>query len=269
MSVDYCTLFDRRYLSRGLVLHQSLLETHESFTLRVYCMDDETKRELDARSLPHLTAISLSELERFDGELAAVKPTRTATEYCWTATPAVCLHALGEETGIKAITYLDADLRFNRDASTLVDGLGEDSVLITPHRFAPEHVHQVVESGVYNVQFVTFRRTEDGLRVLRWWHDRCIEWCYARVEDGKFGDQRYLDDWPDRFPGVHVTDHPGVGIAPWNVSQHALGGTAERPTIDGVDALFYHHHSLRLFEPRAGRAELGRALGLRVTNTSA
>lgn len=269
MRADYCTLFDSNYLSRGLVLHRSLVETHESFSLRVYCMDEETKRELDARELPHLTTVALSDLERYDSDFLAVKPTRTATEYCWTATPVVCLHALADEPDLESITYLDADLRFMRDASRFIEAMGDDSVLITPHRYAPEHVHLTVTSGIYNVQFLTFRRTEDGLRVLRWWHDRCIEWCYARVEDGKFGDQRYLDNWPERFPGIHVAEHPGVGIAPWNVSQHVLGGTPEQPTVDGREAIFYHHHSLRLFEPGRGRAALGRALGLRVTGTPA
>jgi hypothetical protein len=267
MSVDYCTLFDRNYLSRGLVLHRSLVETHESFSLRIYCMDDETKRELDARSLPYVTTIALSDLENFDPELAGVKPTRTATEYCWTATPAVCLHALANEPVLKAITYLDADLRFQRDASPLVEALGSDSVLITPHRYAPEHAHHVVNQGIYNVQFVTFCRTKDGLRVLQWWHDRCIEWCYARVEDGKMGDQRYLDDWPERFSGIRVTDGPGIGVAPWNVSQHVLGGTVERPTADGTEVFFYHHHSLRLFAFSPGRGAFARALGLHVTET--
>ena len=65
-------------------------------------------------------------------------------------------------------------------------------------------------------------RDERGIAALRWWHDRCVEWCYQRFEDGKFGDQKYLDDWPDRFAGVHVVDHPGVGLAPWNVSRHEL-----------------------------------------------
>ena len=33
-----------------------------------------------------------------------------------------------------------------------------------------------------------------GLKALKWWRDRCLEWCYARIEDGKFGDQFYIED---------------------------------------------------------------------------
>jgi hypothetical protein len=61
-----------------------------------------------------------------------------------------------------------------------------------------------------------------GMAVLNWWRDRCIEWCYARSEEGKFGDQKYLDDWTTRFDSVHVLEHLGGGIAPWNVQQYSF-----------------------------------------------
>ncbi len=72
-------------------------------------------------------------------------------------------------------------------------------MLITPHRYAARWKRYEALSGIYNVQFVTFRDDAQGSETLRWWRDRCLEWCYFRAEDGKLGDQKYLDDWPERF----------------------------------------------------------------------
>src|SRR3546814_10715067 len=70
-------------------------------------------------------------------------------------------------------------------------------VLMTDHGYSPEY-DQSATSGQYCVQFMTFNR-HGGEHIRHWWESRCIEWCFARFEDGKFGDQKYLDDWPDRF----------------------------------------------------------------------
>ncbi len=251
MAHEFITLFDANYLPRGIALHRSLQATGAEFRLRVVCMDEETERVLRRLDLPNLIVVPLAELEQHDPELAAVKSDRTAVEYCWTATPAVCLYALGTELDLEAITYLDADLMFFSDPQPLFDELADDAVLIVPHRYAPEHRHMEPASGIYNVEWLTFRRDPDGLTALRWWHDRCIEWCYARVEDGKMGDQKYLDDWPTRFSRVHVLEHPGGGLAPWNVTAHTLGERDGHATVDGRPLVFYHHHSLRLYRPTA------------------
>jgi SAM-dependent methyltransferase len=210
-------------------------------------MDGETKRILDRMCLPSLQTIALEELEAHDSELLAVKPTRTQVEYCWTATPAVSLFALEREPELDLITYLDADLMFFRDPAPIFEELGDDSVLIVPHRYAPQWQAWEETSGTYNVQFLTFRRDERGLEALHWWHDRCIEWCYHRFEDGKLGDQKYLDDWTDRFDGVHVLQHQGGGLAPWNVANYELRNGDGSVLVDGVPLVFYHYHSLRLY----------------------
>jgi hypothetical protein len=101
---------------------------------------------------------------------------------------------------------------------------------------------------------VTIRNDEHGLEALHWWRDRCLEWCFNRLEDGKFGDQKYLDDWPTRFKGVKVIDDPGAGMAPWNAARYEVFGEPsegfqirDKSTLEVTPLVFYHFHALRFF----------------------
>jgi hypothetical protein len=245
MTREFCTLFDSNYLFKAVAMYESLARRCPSFRLTAFCFDDQAKEMLDRLALPALSTVSLEELEDFDAELLSTKSDRSRTEYCWTATPVLPLFVLGTRPEVTEITYLDADLLFFSDPETLFDEMGDASVLITPHRFAPEFAQHAV-NGIYNVQFLVFRRDERGLATLHWWHDRCIEWCYYRLEDGKFGDQKYLDDWPERFEGVHVLHHKGGGLAPWNITQYDLRRRAGQVFVDEDPLVFFHYHRVRL-----------------------
>ena len=67
-------------------------------------------------------------------------------------------------------------------------------------------------------------------------------------QPGRFGDQKYLDDWPTRFESVHVLSHLGGGLAPWNIQQYALEAIGQQ--VIGIEkrsgvrfpAVFYHFH---------------------------
>ena len=260
MARDFCTLFDINYLPRGLVLYRSLKRVGADFRLHVFCMDTATEEVLTRLGLPRLTIVPLRELERHDPQLLAVKQDRTQVEYCWTATPAVCLFALDTNSELAEITYLDADLMFFSDPEVLFEEMGDNATMIVPHRYAPEHRWKEPESGTFNVEWLTFRRDPDGLEALHWWHDQCIEWCYFRVEDGKMGDQKYLDDFPTRFERVHILEHPGGGLAPWNVTNHELGEDRGSVLVDDRPLVFFLYHSLRVYVPTPA-ARVATALG--------
>jgi hypothetical protein len=249
----YCTLFDRHYLVKGLALYRSLEAHAERFHLTVFAFDDQTETLLNQLRLPHLSVVALRDLEAHDQALARVKPSRDPGEYCWTATPSLPRYLFDTHPGLSEVTYLDADLMFFSDPEPLFHEMGGASVLITPHRFPRAYKHHA-SMGIYNVQFVTFRRTADGLAVLDWWRERCLEWCYRTPEAGRFGDQQYLDEWPRRFTGVHVLEHPGGGLAPWNALGHEVHVTPNGITVDGVPLVFFHYHGLRL--RRSGRHTL-------------
>jgi hypothetical protein len=242
---EFCTLFDSAYLFKALALYDSLERHCDSFHLTALCFDEEAERVLELLALPHMSTLPLAELERCDPGLVAAKADRSRFEYCCTTTPALPLHLFRTRPELEEVTYIDADLFFFSNPEPLFAEMGDASVLITPHRFPPYLRHYEL-NGIYNVQFMTFRRDEQGLEALRWWHDRCIEWCYLRLEDGKFADQKYLDDWPERFEGVHVLRHKGGGLAPWNVAAHRLHQVRETAMVDEDPLIFFHFHRMRL-----------------------
>jgi len=102
------------------------------------------------------------------------------------------------------------------------------------------------------VQFMPFRNSPGARRVLDWWQARCLEWCFARVEPGRCGDQKYLDLWPELFPAeVHILQHPELTLAPWNAQMFA-----RRPGA-ALDPVFYHFQGLRLVRPGVVRLFAG------------
>lgn len=246
MARAFCTLFDSNFLFRGLALYESLSEHFEEFTLWILCMDQKSHQTLTELALPYARLVSLAEFE--DPELLAAKAERTPIEYCWTCTPALPLWVLEQQPDLDSITYLDADLMFFRDDQPLVDELGAGSVAIIEHRFSARWEHLVERSGVFNVEYLIFKNDPAGRRALTWWRDRCVEWCYDRVEDGKMADQMYLNDWPERFEGVVVLQHPGAGLAPWNIDRFRVSSQGRSVTVDGKDLIFFHYSSFAIID---------------------
>ena len=246
---NFCTLFDSNFLTRGLALYESLVNHCDSFHLYIFAFDDLSHDILKELSLESTTVISLGEFESL--ELLAVKPTRSRAEYCWTCSSNIIRYAI-DRFGLDGCTYLDADLYFWNSPKPLFDEMGGCSILLTEHRYTPKY-DQSKTSGKYCVQFVTFRNDKQGNKALNWWRDACNEWCYDRFEDGKFGDQKYLDDWTERFEGVHVLRHYGGGVAPWNVQQYDIVCEGEAPICRSKESgeefplVFYHFHPVRFY----------------------
>ena len=139
------------------------------------------------------------------------------------------------------------------DPSAMYRALGEEDILIVDHRWT-RFPHLNDSHGTYNVGVPTFRRTMNSLACLRWWRERCLEWCFYRAEDGRFGDQKYLDEWSTRFERVRVIEHAGVGLAPWNVANYRVSQRDGRLFGGSDPVICYHFHGLKvinrwLYEP--------------------
>jgi hypothetical protein len=236
----FVTLFDNNFLPMGMALHGSLMQHAQPFHLWVVCMDDLVEKNLTTLSLPHVSLVSLHDLET--DELRKVKPSRTKGEYCWTVTSFTPQAVFDRDTTVQRVTYVDADLFFFDDPRILLQELtiSKKHVLITEHAYAPEYEDYSV-NGRFCVQFLTFYRCEAARKVLTWWQEKCLEWCFARYEDGKFGDQKYLDLWPEIFASdVHIVLQKDKILAPWNIMHFAKAKSAK------LTPVFYHFHGLRI-----------------------
>lgn len=232
--MNFCTLFDSYYIHKGLALYESLCECTEDFHLFIVAFDDASYNKLKEIGLEKATIISLAEFETPD--LLRVKPSRNKAEYCWTCSSAVTEYCM-QKYNLDAITYLDSDLMFLSDPKVIEEEIGDKEIGIT------EHFNSIPVTGRFCVQYMYFKNQEEGRQALKWWKDKCIEWCYARQEDGKYGDQAYVDAFPQRYESLCIIKNRGVGIADWNVNQYDISDD-NRIIYKGIayPKVFYHFH---------------------------
>jgi hypothetical protein len=250
MTRHYCTYFDHRYLPRGLAMARSLARWAPDAVLWVLCLDDLAFEAMSALKQRGWRIISLSEFERGDDALLAAKGNRSTIEYYFTLTPSLLRYVLSRVESGETATYLDSDLWFRSSPEPAYVEMGEASVAITPHRY-PEALKHYAIYGLYNVGWLSIRNDACGNACATWWRERCLEWCYDRVEAGRFGDQGYLDRFGQVFGCVRDIAHPGVNLAPWNIARYKIELERDEIVIDRAYPLVaFHFHGLRRIGPR-------------------
>ncbi len=210
----------------------------------VLCMDDYTERLIRGLNLSYVTCIALSDIE--SAELLSVKVLRSIAEYCWTLSASLMSFILKNNAHVDQLTYLDADMMFYSSVEPLFEEIGESSIAIIEHRFTPR-LKYLSCNGLFCVQWVSFKRDSQGLNCLEIWRNQCIDWCYDRHEDGRMGDQKYLDQWPLLFSSTHVIQHLGAGLAPWNYPNYFIEQLTDgHILVNGQQLIFFHFHQFQL-----------------------
>lgn len=252
----FCTLFNSGYLDKGLVLYDSLLEVCKNFVLYVFAFDDKCFQILKHLDYSNLIPISLEEFE--DARLLQAKSNRTEREYCWTCSCHTIKYVLEKKKETNC-TYIDADMFFYSNPQILFEEIEKSNcdVSIIEHRLSDVLENRRAEklSGRFCIEFNTFFSTEKSMSILSWWCDRCIELC-TEIPDGiHFGDQKYLDDWEERFEGVHILQHLGAGVAPWNIAQYKLEKMSNeeiylyhKKSRQSVPLVFYHFQAMKYLQ---------------------
>jgi hypothetical protein len=246
--MNFCTKFDHRYLDRGLVLYQSIQLWAPESWFNVLALSEECADFLEKLGLPYVRVIRTDDLCRLDPRLAAAKADRNAASFVFTQTPFLVLAALNNVTEGEHMVYIDADTCFFSSPAGVVKSGGEYDVTLTRHNFAP-HWQPMDLFGEFNTGWVGFRRTPAAQSCAEWWAERCLEWCHDRPENGKFGDQKYLEGLQSLGAKVHVLSELGVNCAPWNASGRSFTAVDGKTYVDGTDLVHFHFSLLEKINP--------------------
>lgn len=235
----FCTLYDSNYISKGLALYLSIAKYSSDFTMYVMAMDRKCQEMLNALAFDGMVVECIEEIN--DPKLDEAKANRSRAEFCWTCGSYVTYYFL-RKYALLDIAYLDSDLMFFNSPKVIFDELKKKkaSVGIVPH-FTKYHLF-----GKYCVQFVYFKNDEDGVACLGWWKDECLKWCYSRVENGKYGDQKYLDDFANHFSHVCEIENRGTGVAYWNMYDYSFEGGNTYYKDVKWPTVFFHYSGIKV-----------------------
>lgn len=221
-------------MASGLTLLDSISKYDIGHQLFVLSLDDETSSSLKKRNAKNCHIIELKELEQVIPDLLTAKENRSKIEYYWTLTPCILHYIIFIQKLSNSLTYLDADQIFFSNPEGIFHEIKNADIAIMPHRF-PKHLEKLNIYGTYNVSWLSFNSSENSKSCLNWWMKSCLNWCHARVEEEKYGDQKYLDQFPVRFKNVHIIENESCGVAPWNYEGYIFSN----------QIVLFHYQSLR------------------------
>lgn len=241
----YCTYFDRTFLIQGMTLAASLQDHDHESVLWVLALDDYTLDFLRELRAPGIRVVPLRELEQADDGLLAAKSSRTRVEYYFTLSPCWPRYLLQCNPAMPSITYVDADMFWFASPRAVLAELENASILVTEHRH-PRHLAHHRRYGRFNVGLLSFKNDSAGLSCLDLWRSRCLDWCYDRLEENRYADQKYLDEWPSHFgAAVGIVKRLGINLAPWNWSQYHYTQNGCDFLVDGEPIELFHFARFR------------------------
>ncbi len=162
--------------------------------------------------------------------------------------PSVALTLL-ERTDCDLLLYFDPDQVVFSPLDDLLDTLRSASAVLTPHLLEPygeskavqDHEICALRNGIFNLGFLGVRDCSEGRALLRWWNERCREYCWGDWRSGVFTDQKWINFAPVFFPDVSILRSPRFNVAPWNINQRRLGGSFDEGfLVEGEPLGFYH-----------------------------
>ncbi len=214
-----CAIVSETYVTRAMALYSSLKRHQDNFHIWFCAVDDTAYWRLQQLGMQNATILHVRDLQ--DQSLLNASYNRKLHEFCWTL-KACLIQYLFTQFHLKRVLYLDSDLYLFAPLQYIYQEWHTYSFMMCTQRATQEIEGKC---GYYQAGLIGVKNDHYGLRVLNWWKDRCLEWCYDDYNDpyGRWGDQKYLERVPHDFENIKVITNVGINAAPWNLILNDIG----------------------------------------------
>lgn len=209
--LNFCTYFDKNYLSKFLVLKKSI----ESFKLKnnffILALDDFVKDFFTHAKIKNVKIICLKDLEQEYKNLIIAKNNRDLIEYYFTLSPFLPKYIF-KKFECSSISYVDSDFFFYKNPIDYLFKNKKSSITLVKQESKSIY-------GKFNVGLINFNfNFSETLNILNTWSEQCLNSCVdiPNVRKNLYADQKYLDDWPKKLKNIEVLSPENSVLSPWD-----------------------------------------------------
>ena len=235
MSINFCTYFDKNYLSKFLVLKNSIEMFNIEFTFFVLALDNYVEDFFKKNKIKNIQVISLKDLEQSNKDLIVAKNNRNLIEYYFTLSPFLPLY-IHKKFNIFQVSYLDSDFYFFKNPNKYINQNLDSSVVLIKQISNPIY-------GSYNVGWILFNfNHQETKEIVKQWCTQCLNSCYDVPNRKKklYADQKYLDEWPRQLKKIKILYPEYTCLSPWDKNN------AIEESIQSM--ISFHFHGLEIHD---------------------
>ncbi|NLM76141.1 MAG: hypothetical protein GX187_08640 [Clostridiaceae bacterium] len=242
----FTTVVSQDHFFKFMALVSSLRHVSSNFTLFVLCAHDIVYHILNKIKVQDVVPVKLSDVE--SDELRRIKRQRHFHAYCWTLKPVFLCYVMERYPDCEYFAHLDADLFFFDTPDNIFNESPNSSLYLTHHRNSKDFLQYYKVTGIFNTGFVGCKNDETAFKAIEKWKYQCIEYCPIKEDRIRrlFGDQRYVESWPNEYEGVYVVQSYGANTAVWNIQNYEVSVRDNKVYINEYPLTFYHFSGLTL-----------------------
>jgi len=147
------------------------------------------------------------------------------------------------------VIYFDPDIIVFQPLSRLLGHLDRHEAVLTPHlctpiedRKSPNELHHL-NTGVYNLGFCAFRRSDAMISYVKWWEEKLRYECLIALCDGLFVDQNWMNFLPIFVENTYIEKHLGHNAAYWNLHERSFTKKGGEFIVNENQQLVFFHYS--------------------------